>query len=313
MIFVFTHGQVIAQTIDEGISLVGQGKFAEAKSIFERILEKDENNAEAHYRLGSIFLARRFKDRNADEAADHLEKAIELNPTNAQYQFRYGVALGEKTQKAGVLKQVFLAPKVKKAFVRAVELDPHLVQARIGLAEYCLLAPSIVGGDEEEGWKQLDEAIKLDEILGRSVKISFLVRAKKNNEAEKECEMLINSKPNDWRVWKNYGYFSISVERYDDAITFFKKYIKLRPDTADSFQSLAEALLKKGETDQAMVNLNKSLSLDSAFVPALLSLGEAYQAKGQKKEARDSYRRVISTTENMYYKDVAEKKLKEIE
>jgi tetratricopeptide (TPR) repeat protein len=103
------------------------------------------------------------------------------------------------------------------------------------------------------------------------------------------------------------------LERYDNAIEHFKKYVELRPDTADSYQSLAEALLKKGNVDLAMVNLNKSLSIDKEYVPAIISLGEAYQAKGQKKEAKETYQRAISLTQNEFYKKQAENKLKEVE
>ena len=91
-----------------------------------------------------------------------------------------------------------------------------------------------------------------------------------------------------------------NIERCDEAVKHFQKYVMLRPDTADSYQSLAEALLKKGETDQAMTNLNKSLSIDNEFVPAIISLGEAYQAKGQKKEAKEAYQRAISIAQNDY-------------
>jgi tetratricopeptide (TPR) repeat protein len=170
-----------------------------------------------------------------------------------------------------------------------------------------------MGGDDVEGWKQLDEAIKLDEFQGRSRKAYFLARAKKNAEAENEHKMLVKSYSGNWRVWKNYGYFCMSIEHYDDATKYFQKYIVLRPDTADSYQSLAEALLKKGENDQAMTNLNKSLSIDKDFIPAIISLGEAYQAKGQKKEAKETYQRAIAVTQNEYYKKQAEKKLKEVE
>ncbi|MGD0591301.1 MAG: tetratricopeptide repeat protein [Bacteroidota bacterium] len=307
------HGELIAQTIDEGISLLQQRKFAEARTVFEQILDKDENNAEAHYRLGLVYSNRTNPQRDVDKAVDELEKAVDLKPDSANYQFRYGVALGEKTQKAGIIKQAFLAPKVKNAFKRAVELNPQHAQARIALAQFYLIAPSIVGGNEEEGWKQLDEAIKLDEVPARSVKASFLERAKKNDEAEKEYKILVVSKPKDWRTWKNYGYFCMNAERYDAAVGNFKKYIELCPDTADSYQSLAEALLKKGETDLAMTNLNKSLSLDKDYVPAIILVGEVYQAKGQKKEAKDAYQRALSVAQNEYYKTQAEKKLKEVE
>jgi Tfp pilus assembly protein PilF len=87
----------------------------------------------------------------------------------------------------------------------------------------------------------------------------------------------------------------------------------LRPDTADYYKCLAEALLKKGETDQALTNLNKSLSLDKEYVPAIISLGKVYQAKGQKKAAKETYQRAIDVTQNEYYKKQAETKLKEVE
>jgi Tfp pilus assembly protein PilF len=302
-----------AQTIDEGVALVQQKRYAEAKTVFEKVLDKNKDDAEAHYHLGLVFYNRGFKSRDVDEAVDHLEKAVDLNSNNADYQFWYGAALGEKAQNAGMIKKAFLAPKIKKAFKRSVELNPQNARARIALAQYYLMAPSIMGGDDAEGWKQLDEAIKLDEIQGRTVKAYFLARAKKNDEAEKEYKILTNTYSKDWHIWKNYGYFCLNIERCDDAVKHMQKYVVLRPDTADSYQSLAEALLKKGENDQAIINLNKSLSIDKDFVPAIISMGEAYQAKGQKKEAKEEYQRAIAATQNEYYKKQAEKKLKEVE
>jgi len=304
---------VIAQTVDDGVALLQKGKFDEAKVIFETIIKNDGDNAGAHYGLGQILLSRSYGARNVDEAVDQLELAVDLDQNNADYQFMYGAALGEKTQHAGIFKQAILAPRVKKAFARAVELNPKHIQARIGLAQYLLRAPSIMGGDETEGWKHLEEAIKIDELQGRLVKASFLARAKKTDEAEKEYKLLAASRPAQWRVWKNYGYFCLQNQRVDDAVKHFQKYVELRPDTADSYHSLAEAFLKKGETEQALANLHKSLSLDKDFVPAIISLGEVYQVKGQKKEAREAYQRAIVLAQNDYYRKQAETKLKEVE
>jgi Tfp pilus assembly protein PilF len=302
-----------AQTIAEGEVLFQKGKYKEAKSIFEEILKKDDKNAEAHNDLGMVYLNRRNPEYDVDKAVDETEKAVNLAPNNANIQYGYGAALGIKVQNAGIIKQAMLAPKVKKAFLRAVELNPKHIQARVALAQYYMMAPSIMGGDEEEAWRQLEEVIKLDEVQGRTVKAGFLLRAKKNDEAEKEYKILVTSKPKEWKVWHRYGYFCMHLEHYDNAIEHFKKYIELRPDTADSYQSLAEALLKKGNVDLAMSNLNKSLSLDKDFVPAIISMGEAYQAKGQIKEAKENYQRALSIAQNDYYKSQAEKKLKEVE
>ena len=311
--FGFINVGLYAQTIAEGEALFQKGKFKEARAIFDEILKKDENNAEAHSDLGMIFLNRRNAEYDLEKAVDETEKAVALNPNNSDFQYNYGAALGMKTQNAGIFKQAFLAPKVKKAFLRTVELNPKHIQGRIALAQYYMMAPSIMGGSEEEAWKQIEEVIKLDELQGRTVKAGFLLRAKKNDEAENEYKLLVKSKPKEWKVWHRYGYFCMRLERYDYAIEYFKKYIELRPDTADSYQSLAEALLKKGKVDLALSNINKSLSLDNEYVPAIISLGEAFQAKGQKKEAKETYLRALSITQNEYYKKQAENKLKEVE
>jgi Tfp pilus assembly protein PilF len=311
--FGFINVGLYAQTIAEGEALFQKGKFKEARAVFDEILKKDENNAEAHSDLGMIFLNRRNPEYDLEKAVDETEKAVALNPNNSDFQYNYGAALGMKTQNAGIFKQAFLAPKVKKAFLRTVELNPKHIQGRIALAQYYMMAPSIMGGNEEEAWKQIEEVIKLDELQGRTVKAGFLLRAKKYDDAENEYKILVKSKPKEWKVWHRYGYFCMRLERYDYAIEHFKKYIELRPDTADSYQNLAEALLKKGNVDLALSNINKSLSLDNEYVPAIISLGEAYQAKGQKKEAKETYLRAMSITQNEYYKKQAENKLKEVE
>jgi tetratricopeptide (TPR) repeat protein len=306
-------GLLVAQTVDEGVLLFQQGQYSEAKKVFEQILEKDENNAEAHFQLGRVYFSRASMQRDIEEAVNEFEKAVNLNSENAEYQFRYGAALGEKTQKSGIIKQALLAPKVKKAFKQAVELNPQHAQARLALAQFYLIAPAILGGDKEEGWKQLEEAIRLDEVPGRIVKAHMLAQAKRSDEAEKEFKALTVSKPNEWRSWKAYGYFCIRREKYDEALGHFQKYVELRPDTADSYQSLAEAFLKKGDADQALLQLNKSLSIDSVFVPAIISMGEAYQQKGQKVKAKEAFQHVLSITQNEYFKNQIEQKLKEIE
>lgn len=312
-ILFFTQSGLRAQTVEEGRALMQDRKYKEAKAVFESILNKDDNNAEAHLYLGMLYLNRNNPENNVEAAVDQTEKAVELAPDNAECQYGYGAALGTKVRNAGVIKQMILAPKIRKAFQRAVELNPKHVQARLGLAQYYMMAPSIAGGDEQEAWKQIDEVVKLDEVQGRLTRAWFLEREKKNDDAEKEYRTLLSSKPKEWRIWKTYGYFEYRLQRYDKSIDCFEKYVELCPTTADSYQSLAEALLKTGEIDRALNNLTLSLGIDNNFVPAIISLGEAYQAKGQKKEAKEAYQRALSVAQNDFYKEQAEKKLKEVE
>ncbi|HVE72890.1 MAG TPA: tetratricopeptide repeat protein [Thermoanaerobaculia bacterium] len=62
--------------------------------------------------------------RDFEKSVELAEKAIALEPRNAEHHYLLGAAYGELAQKAGKLKQVSLAKKTKATFEPAVELDP---------------------------------------------------------------------------------------------------------------------------------------------------------------------------------------------
>jgi len=300
-----------AQSLDEGVVLLNKGKTGEAKSIFESVLKQNDNSGEAHYRLGLIFLMRQF--RNEDDAVDHMERAVEINPASADYQYGLGAAYGTKAQNAGVIKQAFMAPKIKKAFQRAVELNPKLVEAHIGLAQYYWRAPGIMGGDMEKAWKEADAVIELDEIRGRPFKASIYVSEKKNTEAAQEIKTLTTHRPNEWRAWRAAGSFYLQNQMTNEAIESFEKYTVMRPDTAHSFYLLARTYVQKKDAEKALALAKKSLTLDNDYMPAINILAQAYELKGQKKEAREQYQRLLTMDLSQDEKKNFEKKVNELQ
>ncbi len=300
-----------AQSLEEGIALFNKGRLGEAKSTFEAVLKQNESNAEAHYRLGLVFMSRQY--RNEDDAVDHMERAVEMNPVSAEYQYGLGAAYGTKAQQAGVIKQAFLAPKIKKAFEKAVELNPKLVEAHVGLAQYYWRAPGIMGGDMEKAWKEADAIIQLDEIRGRSFKASILVSEKKNAEAVQEIKTLTANKSSDWRAWRAAGFFYLQNQMTGDALASFEKYTAMRPDTAQSFHLLAQAYMQKKDADKALELAKKSLTLDNNYGPAIGVLAQAYELKGQKKEARELYQRLLTMDLSENQRKNIEKKVNELQ
>jgi tetratricopeptide (TPR) repeat protein len=300
-----------AQSLEDGIALFNKGKLAEAKTTFESVLKQNEKNAEAHYRLGLILISRRFL--NEDDAVDHMEQAVEINPGNADYQYGLGAAYGVKAQNAGVIKQAFLAPKVKNAFEKAVNLNPQLVEAHIGLAQYYWRAPGIMGGDMEKAYKEAEITIQLDEMRGRSLKASILVNEKKNAEAAQEMRTLTKHRTNDWRAWRIAGLFFWRNQMTDDAITSFEKYVALRPDTADSHQFLAQSYYQKKDATKAIMLAKKALELDRENINATNVLAQSYELNGQKKEALENYERLLVLDISPEYRKTVEKKITELQ
>lgn len=311
LLFVLVPLWAFSQSVDEGVALFSKGKLAEAKGVFESVLKQDKKNAEAHYRLGLILLSRQF--RNEDDAVDQMEEAVDINPGNADYQYGLGAAYGSKAQNAGIIKQAFLAPKVKKAFEKAVELNPKLIEAHIGLAQYYWRAPGIVGGDMEKAWKEADVIIGLDEIRGRPFKAGIYIAEKKTPEAVQEIKTLTANRPGEWRAWKAAGSFYLQNQMTDDAIAAFEKYSTLRPDTAHSHYTLAAAFVQKKDADRAVASARKSLAIDTEYAPGISVLAQAYELKGQKKEAREQYQRLLTKDLSQEQRKSVEKKVNELQ
>jgi tetratricopeptide (TPR) repeat protein len=301
-----------AQTLDEGTALFTQNKLDEAAAVFENCAKIYPNQAEPHFYLGQIYLKRENPHRNVEEAMRQFEKALELDSKNARCELLYAAAIEERARTAGFLKRPFLVPKIKKALLRTIELDPKLFEAHVGLAQFYLRAPCILGGDEEKGLKQLDEAVVLDPFRGRLVKARMLDESKKTDDARREYAELAASAPGEWRAWKSYGSFSLRHDSTAQAVECYRHYVDLRPDTADSYRTLADAFIKQGAVDRALPLLKKSLGIDSSFVPALLSMGDAYKAKGQIQEAKGEYERALRFAHSDWQKKRAEQKLKDL-
>jgi tetratricopeptide (TPR) repeat protein len=302
---------VSAQSLEEGIALMSKGKLAEAKTAFESILKQNDKNAEAHYRLGLILINRRFL--NEDDAVDHMEQAVEINPANADYHYGLGAAYGIKAQNAGVIKQAFLAPKVRGAFEKAVSLNPKLVEAHIGLAQYYWRAPGIMGGDMDKAYREADITIQLDEMKGRSLKANILIDDKKNVEAAQEMKTLTLHRTDDWRAWRTAGVFFWRNKMTDEAIASFGKYVTLRPDTADSHQWLAQSYYQNKDANKAISTAKQALELDHDNINATNVLAQSYELIGQKKEALENYQRLNTMDISAEYRKTLEKKIKELQ
>lgn len=303
-------GSVLAQSLEDGKAFYRQGKVIEARQVFEALVARNGKDAEARYWTAVACIHRDIHDWDA--AVDQMEEVVEMEPNKADYQFILGASYGLKAQNSGVFKQAILAPKIKKAFKRAVELDPSHVDARISLAQYYLMAPGFMGGDDAEGFHQLEEAIKLNERKGRITMASMLERKGKLPEAETQWKALLARDSRDWQANKGFGYFLLRRNRAVDGCSAMQRYVEIRPDTADSYDSYGELLIAAGKNDEALVQLKKALSLDPAFASAHFLTGQAYEKQGKKSQAREAYQKALQYEKRAPVRKEIEKHMKEV-
>jgi tetratricopeptide (TPR) repeat protein len=86
-----------------------------------------------------------------DTAIPQLERAIELDESNAGYHYWLGRAVYEATPRASKLRMPGMARRVRKEWERAVALDPNQIDARRGLTEYYAMAPAFIS-HHENNW-----------------------------------------------------------------------------------------------------------------------------------------------------------------
>jgi len=272
-IFIFICLLPAQTTMDAAREAVKSKNWQEAKKILESLIEQNEDNAQAHFLLGECFLA--LKDY--DEASDEFEEAVDLEPDSALYYARLGQALGIKAQNSNVLKQAWLAPKIKNAFARAVELDSTQVDARINLANFYLMAPGFMGGDMEKALEQANALIRMGNINGRLILAQIYLKKEKADSAMmmyEEIEKEVGDNPEYYGFYNNYGYLLLRQKQYDKAIVKFKKQIEMAPDRANPYDSLGDAYRAAGRTEEAKQQYKKALQIDPNFKASRKKLEE---------------------------------------
>ncbi len=297
-----------AHTDSTGIKLIEERKLAEAQSFFEEKLKANPKDDESQYQLARVFLFQ----RKMDEAEDAIDEALELNERDARFHFLRGQILGEIAANANVFKQGLLAPKVKNAFLRAVEIDSTFVEAHIGLYNYYIMAPGIMGGSDEKALEQAGVVLKLNSYRGHILLANFHQRKNEIAEAESEYKKAISAEPKKTGGYKSLGYFYIGQKRYDEAVDQFKKYIDLDPKNPDAFDSYGDALFAQEKFDDAIEKYNAALFLDKSFSSSIYQLAACYEKKGMNAKAVETYQWYLSVAPGGRFADVAKKKIKEL-
>jgi tetratricopeptide (TPR) repeat protein len=113
------------------------------------------------------------------------------------------------------------------------------------------------------------------------------------------------------------GYQLYKAQKYDEAIPYFEKYLKVNPRSEEVLNFLAFSYLNKGDYESALKFANQSLVSHPEYFGAYYTKGQAYLNKGNFNEAYNMYAYVTKKSKDnfggFYYRAVAEYNLKQFD
>jgi|TARA_R110002124_G_scaffold99961_7_gene246329 tetratricopeptide (TPR) repeat protein len=194
IIFLLLPVLVMSQSnFERGQRLFEEGKTDQAEIVFKSILKSEPSNLKVVEYLGDIAGI----NKSWDEALSYYEKLKIARPTEADYFYKYGGALGMKALEVNKFKALGMIDDVKGSFEKAIKLDPKHLEARWALIELYLKLPGIVGGSESKAIRYSAELMRLSPVdgnLSRGHIEEYFKRYSKAEQYYKKAIAIGNSK-----------------------------------------------------------------------------------------------------------------------
>ena len=137
-------------------------KYDQAQLAFESVLKSNPSDLKSIEYLGDIA----GQNKSWDKAIGYYKKLKQLKPSEANYYYKYGGALGMKAKEVNKFKALGMIDEVKASFEKAITLNPKHIEARWALIELYIQLPGIVGGSESKAIKYSNELLRLSPMDG---------------------------------------------------------------------------------------------------------------------------------------------------
>lgn len=228
----------------------------------------------------ALEISRLLRASQIDPAVAKVEAWSAAEPGSALAWLWAGRAYARQAMAAGMLSKMSWATKTRNAYEKAVALDAKLVDARIELLQYYVMAPGFMGGDVEKAKQQAREIAALDAARGHAAEGIIALSAKDEARAEREFRAALEIAPDDNRTRSALSGFLAGNKRWADIRAMCDGILAKNPDDAWAHYQLGRTAALSGEQLEAgLEHLTRYLALPEH--PEDLPLGGAYWRRAQ--------------------------------
>ena len=285
-----------AEKLSEAIRLHERGSFQQAVDLLRQEAKTSPRNAEVRFRLGKALL----KVRDWKAAVTELERAVELEPSNARYRQWLGRACGERASRAFLTTAYSMARRVVREFETASKLSPKDLSIRFDLLEYYLQAPAMVGGGADKAEAEAQTIAGIDKQKGHTARATIYRRNKQWDRARAELLQATNEFPENAAAHEDLADFLFGRQDYEGALQWSRKALSLNPELNYSRFLAAAAATRLNRDLEAATDELQALARgplfddDPTFEQVYHQLGENYLARGDNAKAKAAFQSTLS-------------------
>ena len=292
--------------IERALALFKQKKFAEALHVSSKVFKKEPSNINAMLiasicsrELGKldtaikliervIYLAPNFEEallqrgiallklKKVEDSLDDFNLVLSKKNDNYEALIWKGLALIEKTE----MEEAF------NTFNRALILNPLRYEAFFNRG---LLRKQL--GQLTEAISDFDQALELQPQLWKCLiaRGDAYFQLKKFQSALSDFHQAYTFNSNSKFLREKIGLTYTALEDFESALKNFTSILEDDPASYVNLLNKAAALSHLGRYDEAIIELNKSISRKPDYAMAYNNLGLAYQAKSLYEKALENF------------------------
>lgn len=259
-----------------GVLRSQQGRHMEALTLINSVLERKPNNITVLTNLGQVL---RAMGRN-EEALVHYERALSLNPDLVEVLDNSAIVLTNLTRLEQALlrydKVLLLKPKNNGVWARRGHLLKELARPEEALVSY-------------------DKALELKPDNAEVLKNrgDVLKDLNRSNEALASYDRSLALKPHFVDALNSKGNLLQDLNRLDEALASYAKALELKSDNAATHCNRGGALAGLNRSEEALSSFDRALMLKPDFAEALNNRGVLLKNLNRPDEALASYDKAL--------------------
>lgn len=282
-------------SLEAGARAFEAQRYPEALENLSSAVKEEPSNAKAAELYGRAL----YEENELPRAVEWLERATTLDPSSSSASYWLGRAYGEQAVHGNLMVRARLAGRIRRAFERGLELDPDNSDARIGLLEFYLQAPSFMGGSFEKARALTDDLRRRDPFRAHLAKARLEEHRKRRDLADAEYEAAIREFPRrpEPYLWIERG--AIDRKDWPTAAESMERLLRAHPDDPVALyeigriSALSGRDLERGEASLRRYLEHPPKGDEPSRADTHVRLAEIEERRGDRDGARRDYRAAL--------------------